>query len=281
MRTIFLALFALLLLSTADAQFKTQRSLAVLHGNMLLEASGIEKSYKNPGYFWSHNDSGGKPAIYLIDSSGNVKMEVMLQGVKNRDWEEIATVKEEGESYIYIAEIGDNRAQYSDVKLLKINEPTFNQSFKREISYDEISSMTFKYAEGPRDAEALFYDYATDEFVLVTKRETKAMVYSFPFKEGENPVTISSLGEISDRNFTAADMNEQGEILLKNYGIIYFFEKSDMPAAKRLLEWNPSKIRYVPEPQGEAICWMGEGFYTLSEKNKGFEQELFFFEREE
>ena len=280
MRTIFLTSFTFLLF-VSNAQFKTQRSIATLDEGILLEASGIEESHENPGYLWSHNDSGGKAAIYLLQKNGEVKGKLVLQGIKNRDWEDIVTVREGGESYLYIAEIGDNMAQYDHVKLIKVKEPKLSRDETRVIQREEIEVMTFVYKEGPRDAEAIFYDHVLKEFVLITKRERKSMVYSFPFEPGGNVKTIASLGEVSRRNFTAADMNEQGEILLKNYGSIYFFGKSDAPAAKRILDWNPVRIDYTPEPQGEAICWMDGGFYTLSEKNRGLKQELLFFERED
>ena len=273
------SIFLIMTVTAVAAQFHQQRAVATIKGDLLIEASGIDESYQNPGYFWSHNDSGGKPAIYLLDKSGSVKMEVMLKGVKNRDWEDIVTLQEEGGSSIYIAEIGDNWAKHDQVRLIRIREPKYEGVEKVEIQKDEIAIMTFRYEEGARDAEAVFYDVASGEFVLITKREEQSMVYSFPFEPGDEVQLISSLGQIPDRNFTAADMNNQGEILLKTYNEIYLFEKSDNPAAKRLLSWAPVKISYIAEPQGEAMCWMGDDFYTLSEKNKGYKQELLFFKR--
>ena len=274
--TSFLILYTL----TLGAQFERQKVAATLAENLLLEASGIEESYLNPGYLWSHNDSGGKPAVYLLDREGNVKMEAHLKGVKNRDWEEIVTVQENGQNYLYIAEIGDNKAQYDHLKLFRIKEPALSQGPKVEILEEQIEEMIFRYHEGPRDSEALFYDYQLKEFVLITKREESAMVYSFHFEPGKEK-TLTSKGKLPDRNFTAADMNEAGEILLKNYDMIYFFESSAQGAVERLLSWTPKKVDYTPEPQGEALCWLGADFFTLSEKNRGFDQELLFFKRSE
>ncbi|MEM7299013.1 MAG: hypothetical protein AAF391_12195 [Bacteroidota bacterium] len=261
------------------APFAKQKVIATIKDKRLVEASGLEESYQNPGYFWTHNDSGGRPMLYLINRDGEIKMEVLLKGVENRDWEEIVSLKRGNESFVYIAEIGDNKGVHESVSIICIEEPKFTGESKQEIAQNNLRIMNFRYAEGARDAEALFFDYQFDEFVLVTKRERRSMVYSFPFEPGKENVIIKSSGSIPDRNFTAADMNENGEILLKHYDSIYFWESSDTRAIDRILEWNPVMVEYSAEPQGEAVCWYQDDFYTISEKNKGKPQEMLFFKR--
>ena len=95
--------------------FSEQQVVATITDERLVEVSGLEQSYANPGYLWVHNDSGHDPIIYLIDQKGSIQMEVELKGVKNRDWEDIVTVEENGGSWVYIAEIGDNRAVHKTV----------------------------------------------------------------------------------------------------------------------------------------------------------------------
>ena len=259
--------------------FHSQQVLATVEDNRLVEVSGLEESYANPGFFWTHNDSGAEPTLYLIDNNASIVMEVDLKGIKNRDWEEIVTIRDGNESFIYIAEIGDNEAVHKDVKLHKIKEPVFGGRKNIQIEKGSISTMSFTYGEGARDAEAILYDPFQDEFVLVTKREKNVMVYSFPFEENDNAVTIHSKGTIPERNFTASDMNEKGEILLKRYGAIYYWGPSEVPAIDRILGWEATMLDYTPEPQGEAICWRNGNFYTISEKNIGKPQEMLLFKR--
>ena len=259
--------------------FAPQKVVATITDDRLLEASGLEESYVNPGYFWTHNDSGSDPTLYLINLSGEIQMEVELKGLKNRDWEEIITVKKDGKSFIYVAEIGDNRAIYNHVSLICLEEPVFLGKQKLAIEKSAVKVMNFQYAEGARDAEAMLFDRHLEEFVLITKREKKALVYSFPFEPNEVPVAIKSKGTIPSRNFTAADMNENGEILLKNYDSIFYWNSSVQAAADQILAWKPIAIDYTPEPQGEAICWYQGDFYTISEKNKGKPQEMLLFQR--
>ncbi|MEO9482613.1 MAG: hypothetical protein ABJG47_04180 [Ekhidna sp.] len=276
-----LVLLSTIAFSTAFVKqfFYSQQVVATIEDDRLVEASGIEESYANPGYFWTHNDSGADPILYLIDGNAQIVMEVDLKGMKNRDWEEIVTARHEGDSYIYVAEIGDNKAVHKDVKILRIPEPRFNGGRNISIDKTNIEVMSFTYAEGARDAEALLYDQSQKEFVLVTKRENNAMVYSFPFIANEEAVAIKSKGTIPAKLFTAADMNDQGEILLKHYGAIYYWGPSTKPAVDRILAWDAIMVDYIPEPQGEAICWYEGDFYTISEKNKGKPQEMLYFKR--
>lgn len=280
-KPLILIVFAASITQIKKPNFHKQEVVATIENSQLYEVSGIEESYVNPGQFWTHNDSGYGPSIFLIDSKANITMEVELAGIKNRDWEEIVTTEEDGTSYIYIAEIGDNRAKYKALKIHRIEEPKLMSDTKVTIPKSEIVTMNFQYEEGARDAEALMFDYTTNEFVLVTKRESNALVYCFQFKPCEEPTQIKSKGTIPTRLFTAADMNTEGEILLKHYDSIYYWSSSKRSALERILEWKPSTVEYQPEPQGEAICWYKDDFYTISEKNTGKPQEMLVFRRKE
>ena len=260
--------------------FHTQQVVATIQDNRLVEASGIEESFSNPGYFWTHNDSGAESTLYLIDANANIVMEVDLKGVKNRDWEEIVTARHQDKPYIYVAEIGDNKAVHKSVKLYRIPEPKFVGKKNITVEKSSVETMSFTYAEGARDAEALMYDNSQNEFVLVTKREKNVLVYSFPFEVNEKPKTIHSKGKLPTKLFTAADMNENGEILLKRYGAIYYWGPSEKSALSRILDWESgAMLDYTPEPQGEAVCWYNGDFYTISEKNIGKPQEMLLFKR--
>ena len=259
--------------------FKAQRVIAVITDERLIEASGLDESYRNPGHFWTHNDSGGKPILYLIDREGVIKMEVELGGVKNKDWEEVITVNENGTPFVYVGEVGDNKGMRKNIGLFRVEEPKYDGQPRIKIAKENVESMPLAYKEGPRDAEAIMYDYQTKKFVLVTKREENAMIYTFPFSPSRKQTIIESKGTVPSRNFTAADMNQEGEILLKHYSEIFYWGASDEPAVDRLLAWDPISINYIPEPQGEAICWYEDDFYTLSERNTGKLQEMLIFER--
>ena len=42
------------------------------------------------GILWTHNDAGGENRIFAIDSNGISRGTYYLNGIENRDWEDIA-----------------------------------------------------------------------------------------------------------------------------------------------------------------------------------------------
>jgi hypothetical protein len=56
------------------------------------------------GRLWQHNDGGGAPAIYAMDSAGNIVRTVTIAGSSNIDWEDIA----QDSTHIFIGDFGNN-----------------------------------------------------------------------------------------------------------------------------------------------------------------------------
>ena len=259
-----------------ESIFETQRVIGQITDNQLDEVSGLVASVKNPGLFWTHNDSGGKPWIYLIDTQGVVQLTAKLQGVKNRDWEDLAL----GNGQIYIAEIGDNDAKRDDYKIYQFAEPEFDSLSSIEIPKDSIRRMKFIYENGPRDAESLMYDHFNEELVIVSKRDQDAFIYSLPFKKGKELQIISPLGTIPFCYFTAGDSRSNGDFVIKSYDHILYWKEADASIAERLLNVNPIRIPYQSEPQGEAIAFDLNGdLVTTTEKVEGFDQNILRFMR--
>ncbi|MEM9897330.1 MAG: hypothetical protein AAF789_13255 [Bacteroidota bacterium] len=268
----------LLSCTASISPFRSQQTIAKLEDNRLIEASGIETSHRNLGMLWGHNDSGHEPSLFLLDTLGEIKMEVLLEGVKNIDWEDISTSVENGKIYIYIADFGDNKAVRESVQILRIAEPIWSDTDFLSIPREEIEIMHLRYDEGARDAESLLFDVKVNELVIVSKRDTKARIYSFPFVPNDSPTLVKHLGKLPESGFTAADSNSEGEILIKNYEEIFYFPSDNRTIAEALLAWKPVSVNYIAEPQGEAICWFGADFLTLSEK-RSRKQKLLRFDR--
>lgn len=292
MKTIFLPLLICVLacdqtkpqsdqnIPTDSTLFHLQVGLSSIKDRRLEEASGMDMSYKQPGYFWTHNDSGDTARIFLINRDGEIKATIFLEGLVNRDWEEIVSVEMDGKSWLYICEIGDNRAIYPSLMIHRIEEPMTGEDTIMIVPFESIETMEFNYPNGARDAESMFYDFNTGELVLVTKREEHCFVFSFPFKPGQSHLLPEPIGILPSRNFVAADMRPNGEIVLKNYDEIFYWPADNEPAGQRMVKGFYKKIPYKPEPQGESICWDADGnIYTLSEYNKYAKQQVFFFER--
>lgn len=237
----------------------------------LQEASGLAVSIKNPGHLWTHNDSGGEPALYLINEKGGLVLTANLEGAVNFDWEDLAG---DGSGYLYIGDIGDNRAIRDFLIIYRVIEPEINGNLNQKVAFEK---MVIQYEEGARDSETLMIDPFTKELVLLTKREENILVYSFPFEAGTSKV-VKSKGQMSLTQLTAGDINARGDILIKNYNQIFYLENADKtPIVELLLNEAIVLIDYEIEKQGEALTWSEDGqhFYVLSEWNDNEPQPLY------
>ena len=241
------------------------------------ELSGLASSRVHPSLFWAHNDSGDQARIFLINpSTGVIRLEVALQGIKNVDFEDITMQTVGEQSYVIVGDIGDNSGHRPLVSLHRIKEPKSLNKKNIVIPKSKIATMHIKYAEGARDAETLMSDTHGD-LIIVTKREDSNYIYGFEFEPGKTK-TLTSKGRIEINNLTAGDINRDGEIVLRNYAQIFYWPASEQPVIKRLASEKPLGIPTAPEPQGESIAWSNEfGVYSIPEKPFMFEQVIFHY----
>lgn len=57
--------------------------------SIVQETSGIETT--NPVYIWTHNDSGGEPELYKIDTFGTLIKTIVIKNAQNTDWEDVTS----------------------------------------------------------------------------------------------------------------------------------------------------------------------------------------------
>ena len=127
------------------------------------------------------NDSGSPAEIYLLETNGNFRGKVTLQGVPNRDWEELAIFSKSGISYLLVADTGDNNATRKDCTLTAIREPPLPVR-GQAIDYRAIPEwqIRFQFPDGPRDCEAVSVDPVSDKIILISKRSDPPGVYELP-----------------------------------------------------------------------------------------------------
>jgi len=266
----------------SDAFLPAQR-LAELTEKKLDEISGIATSAANPGYLWVHNDSGNPAVVYLIDQNLDIKLECKLQGVKNRDWEDIAVGPgpEEGKTYVYVGDIGDNNARHAVKYIYRFEEPVVSAN-AGEMIIKEFDTITFSLEDGKKDTESIMVHPETKDIYLVSKRERPVFVYHlrYPFNDNDT-LTAKKLVSLPLTQIVSAGFSPDGdEILMKNYDEIYYWEVGQGSVADALKK-KPQRLKYTEEPQGESIAFNldGSGFYTLSEKLKGEKTFLYYYPR--
>jgi hypothetical protein len=293
MRTSYLFSLVVLLVACSKAQsiknqsdaFLPGAKIAELEDKKLREISGLESSTNNPKLFWALNDSGNDPEIFLLNDNLEIKLTCELAGVENRDWEDIAVGPgpDAGKSYIYVAEIGDNDAEYQEKFIYRFEEPVWKDGLSDTLTISTFDKITFQLEDERKDTETLMIDAKTKNLYVVSKREQPVYLYElkYPFKTDET-LTAKKLIPLPFTKIVAGDVSADGnEIVLKNYDNVYYWNTSTTKSIADLLKEEPEEVPYEVEPQGESITWAndGSGFYTLSEKNKKKKSFLYFYKR--
>src|SRR5690606_37719118 len=76
--------------NVTDTVFSSPQPMGELDNDAIDEASGLVASHRYPGFLYAHNDSGGDPAVFMIDTLGHYHATIQLEGAENKDWEDIA-----------------------------------------------------------------------------------------------------------------------------------------------------------------------------------------------
>lgn len=268
-----------------NSQFEKGQELGKVP-DFIDEASGLEMSISNKGTMWTHNDSGGQPVIFLINEKAELQATITLEGVENRDWEDIAVGPgpKVGKNYIYISETGDNNAVHKTKYIYRVEEPLLDLSGEEPVTLtiSEVVQISFNYPDGKRDAETLLIDPNTKDLYIVSKREANVNVYVAKYPQLTDQVNIlTKLGSLPFHNVVAGDISMKNEILLKTYDNVYYWKGEENESLYQILSNTPIILPYKPEPQGESITWdsAGSGYFTLSEKNGSENPDLLYYKR--
>lgn len=270
----------------ADTTFMPGVPQGLVENEALNEASGIVVSRSNPSALWVHNDSGDSPRIFLVGDSGQDFGQFLLKGIQHRDWEDIAIGPgpEDNTNYLYVADIGDNIAQYEEKIIYRFKEPdVVNTTTKFDGEIEDITAIRFKFPDGERDAETLMIDPLTKDLYVVSKRELSVFVYQLPFPYNTEEVNIlTKVGQLAFNNVVGGDISADGKsILIKTYTAIYCWEKNDDETLIETLARDGLRLPYFREPQGESIGWNidASGYFTLSEEFQGIDASLLYYQR--
>lgn len=262
--------------------FAPAQRITELNNKNLKEISGIAASTTNPGLFWVHNDSGNEAEVYLIDTSLNILLTCRIGDVENRDWEDITVGPgpEEGKSYVYVGEIGDNKAQYTLKHIYRFEEPLLEEGVK-EISLETFDTLTFRLEDKRKDTETLLIDPNTKALYVISKREKPVWLYELSFPQSTKDTLVAQrIMSLPFTQIVGGDIRgDARQVLLKNYEQVFYWRSDQPMALPDLLRTPHFEVPYEIEPQGEALSWThdGLGFYTISEKNVGKSTYLYYY----
>ncbi len=157
----------------------------------LSEISGMAASSHSQKRYWLINDSGNRPRIYQVNKKGKLTGQITVAGVRNTDWEDLSRFSFKHKSYLLIADVGDNFGDRKYVQLHWINEPKNqhgNKSKPWKMTVSPVETLTVKYEDGPRDAEAVAVDSNNKHIYIITKRDKPPRLYRLPLRKSKNVV---------------------------------------------------------------------------------------------
>ncbi|MFF1921301.1 WD40 repeat domain-containing protein [Streptomyces sp. NPDC058221] len=223
----------------------------------ITESSGLAASRAHPGVYWTHNDSDEGPYVYAVDSrTGKTVATITMKGVgAPRDVEAISLGPD---GNLYVGDIGDNLdGSWDHVWIYRFPEP-------KELRNATVRATQFdvKYADGPRNAEALMVHPKTGRVYIASKKDGGSGLYEGPAKlttGGDN--VFRRVGEVpwvTDGAFSP----DGTELVLRSYFSArgYAFKNGrlgkDYPVESPLLGQAES-VTYTAD--GSALMYGSEG----------------------
>lgn len=237
----------------------------------LTESSGVAASLGNPDLVWTHNDSGGKPRLYLMSrTKGKLHAVYEVKDAANIDWEDMCSFTLAGKNYLAVGDIGDNQRRREYVEICILEEPSIADTAQANTLESPIpiaiqATLRVRYPDGAYDCEALAFDPQQKCFILLTKELLTCRVMEVPIDlellkdtSGQKAeCRASRLQAFSLAMITGADVCPQTrQLVVCNYGAAYIFQ----PASEDTKLWNAKSMKRLDAPkrqQGEAIAFAG------------------------
>ena len=270
--------------------FPGMRQVGEITDKKIPEASGIAESRRQNGVFWIINDGGNDTSIFAIDGPGKGIGRLEVEGVKNKDWEDIAAFTLKEKPYLLIADFGDNDAKRKKYRLHFIKEPKAKHlNPKKSFSVKPDWSLEFTYEDGPRDAESIAVDVKHKKIYILSKRDQPPVLYELPLQKKPKKLkaVAKRIGDLKELKSTAVndirslkyatftnkptamDISSDGlSAVVLTYINAYYYRVEDLQGGRSLFSSKPHTITLPYLKQAEAVCFdqSGENIYITSEK---------------
>ena len=241
------------------------RLLANLANKTAHGSSGIAPSWRSPGLFWTHNDSGHDALLYLVDKKGRDLGACLLKDVQNFDWEDMASFQWRGKSYLLVADTGNNGMNAAVQMLHLLEEPPVDP--ERGVPVKEVSvleTLSFSYEDDFRDCEAVAVDPADRTILLVSKdRGLGGHVYRLPWPDRVDPQKAYVARRIALLKLPPATgmvISPDGHrAIVVTYESAYEFRRREKEDWAKVFARPPREIPMPYRVQGESICYGTDG----------------------
>jgi hypothetical protein len=249
----------------------------------LEEISGLAASHVHPDTLWVHNDGGNAPILYAIGKRGGMLARYRVAGVANTDWEDIAAFDLDGHHYLLIADTGDNGGLRHSAQLHVVEEP----AILADGTLTPAWSIVFRWADGPRDCEAVAVDAARRQILLISKRHRPPELFVLPLHPAHGVQVARRIGALSGipapdaaelqdnprtarirHQVTAADLAPDGrKLAVLTYAELLVYTRRGNEDWGQAVAGTPAVNPLPWLPQAEALGWApgGQALYATGE----------------
>ena len=240
--------------------------------DVVRETSGLARSVRDPGLFWTHNDSGHDPVLYGIAADGRLVQAVRVAGARQVDWEDLEMGPCDGGRCLFIGDIGDNAGARDHITVYRVPEPAPDASVTAPVT-----AFHARYPGGPRDAEGLFVDAAGVIHVVTKGRRSSIELYRFPAASAPNETVmlervrlLFAQPDAEVDRATAATASPDGRwVAIRTYRHLYLYPAAALATAEPVM----ADLAPLRELKGEAVVLADDGaLWTTSEAESRGEQ---------
>ncbi len=269
MKCIIASLFftlSALFCNAQDLSIKVKSNLS----DTVSESSGLVNL---KGRFFTHEDSGGEPFLYEIDTAnGTIIRNYKVKGAQNVDWEDLAS----DDRFLYIGDFGNNAGMRKDLCIYKLSiadvlsGDTQNAAQKIFFNYEGQKDFSNRTYQTNYDAESLVS--IGDSLYIFSKNWGNFKSYIYPISKTPGNYTISILdsmnvqGLVTGASYSAKD----SVVILCGYNFNFPFVVQ-LKMSNGLFACNQFKKTDFPSlgvVQIEAICMIDSThFFLTCEKN--------------
>ena len=267
---ITLLLLSLLTLATAPEEGTSDFSplfFPQLKAELPKEVNETSGLFFHNGRLWTHNDSGGKPILYALDTTTfNVVQKITFSNAKNKDWEDVST---DGKT-VFVGDFGNNKGKRKNLRIFTFPLSSIPKGGDTTLVVDSITfcfgdQTNFEYNkhEHDFDCEAMF---ATEDYLYLFSKgwaTGTTRLYRLPKSPGNYVAEVVN-GFDSQGLITGADYDPENRILVivgyvktiwKPFMYIIFdFDEAGVKLSNRRIEmpqWTGG--------QTEGICFFDDG----------------------
>jgi hypothetical protein len=272
--------------SVVAADFSSEFEKPVTTGHIeskdVIESSGLASSPCQENVLWTHNDSGDDAYIFAMTPNGKHLGTWRVTNARNDDWEDMAAYKDpDGNCYLYIGDIGNNKADRALQKIYRIKEPAIpadgaNSDKKNPLISEAATVSLFKYPDSPHNAETMMVHQQSGDVYVLTKRvDGPSLVFKIRPVFGSTEVVMAQkVGEVSvpavpNGLLTGGAISPDGKsVIVCDYSAGYELRLGEAVDFDQIWMQKPVPVDLGDRKQGETVTFSRDGRSVIATSEK-------------